>query len=94
MKNAGEYGGRVLRGFKGDGIGWIAGAIITPEVASRFPLTNRMALHTQGFVEWFAQPDVKEVEAREAGSPAPERPSRAKVGAKDKAPSTPRRVRQ
>lgn len=93
MKNVGEYGGRVLRGFKGDGIGWIAGVIITPEVASKFPLTNRMALHTQGLVEWFAKPDAEEVEAREAGSPAPLRTSRAKVGAETKAPST-RRVRQ
>ena len=93
MKSMGEYGGRVLRGFKGDGIGWVAGGIITPEVANKFPLTNRMAMHTQGLVEWFAKPDTKEVEAREAGSPAPERLSRAKVGATEKAPSA-RRARQ
>lgn len=73
MEYNGEYGGRVLRGFKGDGTSFISGAIISPEQAEKWPLSNRRALQRTGNIEWFAPPADDEQKARVAGKPAPER---------------------
>lgn len=83
--NTGEYGGKVKRAFKGDGMNWIAGAILTPEDVARWPLANKIALHKNGNVDWFGAPNESEQEAREQGKPAP---VRGKVASKDvKAPT-------
>jgi hypothetical protein len=96
MVNSGEYGGKVIRGFKGDGLGFIAGAILKPEDVIHWPLSNRIALHANGNVEWYGPPVEAEQVAREAGKPAK---ARGKVAPKaepaEKAPTAPagRRVR-
>lgn len=94
----GEYGGSVIRTFSGDGKKWIAGAVLNPEDVMSWPLANRMALHSEGKVDWFGPPVEEEIEARKSGSPSPKRGT---VGAKDsneskptKAPTKQRRVRQ
>jgi len=98
----GEYGGSVVRTFSGDGVKWMAGAILKPEDVMNWPEANRRALQTEGKVDWFGPPVKEEQEAREAGSPAPKRgavgvKTKAEVSNKTKAEvktSTARRVRQ
>jgi hypothetical protein len=85
---AGEYGGRVTRGFKGDGQSFITGATITPEMVKDWPLANRMALQVDGKVEWFGPPSDAENKAREAGKPATARGVVAKPAAKAPAATT------
>lgn len=55
MRYTGEYGGRVLRAFKGN-VPYIVGALIDPEVAMSWPPANRKALESQHKVEWFGPP--------------------------------------
>ena len=94
MKNSGEYGGRVIREFKGDGTKFVSGAILKPEEVAHWPLNNRIALHKEGKIEWFGPPAEGEETARKSGSAAPKR---GKVGVEGenavKAPTTARRVR-
>lgn len=74
MQYSGEYGGVVKREIKNaGGKRWVAGAILKPEHVEGWPLANRQALHTAGYVDWYGPPVQAEVEAREAGEPAPER---------------------
>lgn len=81
----GEYGGCVKRTFQGDGMKWIAGAILKPENVMSWPLGNRIALSKEGKVDWFGPPVAAEQEAREEGST---KVKEAKVGAtKEKAPA-------
>jgi hypothetical protein len=94
MKDAGEYGGIVLRGFKGDGMSYIAGATLSPELVATWPLSNRIALHQSGNIDWYGPPSAVEETVRQSGSPAPARKSVKLEGADVKAPAAPRRKRQ
>jgi len=67
MASCGEYGGRVLRPFKGFGVAFIQGATLTPETVKNWPLANKRALHENGTVEWYGPPSEAEAEVREAG---------------------------
>lgn len=69
----GEYGGRVLRGFKGDGTQFIQGAILTPDMVAHWPVGNRRALHKDGKVDWFGPPSEDEQEVRDAGKEVEEK---------------------
>lgn len=60
----GEYGGRVLRPFKGGGMVFIKDAILTPEVVMEWPLRNRIALHADHKVEWYGPLEQEETAAR------------------------------
>jgi hypothetical protein len=96
MVHSGEYGGRVIRGFKGDGLNFIAGAILKPEDVNHWPLGNRIALHASGNIEWYGPPVEAEQVAREAGKPATARGiTTPKAKPAEKAPTAPagRRVR-
>lgn len=73
MEYSGEYGGKVKREFKASGTKFIAGATLTPELVSSWPLANRIALHKSGNVDWYGPPSETEQEVRVAGKPAPER---------------------
>jgi hypothetical protein len=73
MTYSGEFGGKVLRGFKGDGKSFIAGATLQPEDVLHWPLANRNALHVEGKIDWFGPPAEEEQVARQSGSPAPKR---------------------
>lgn len=55
MKYYGQYGGRVIRPFKGGGTQFIKGAILKPEVVEEWPVANCVALANSGHVEWFAE---------------------------------------
>lgn len=70
MEYSGEYGGNVVRAFKGDGKSFIAGAILSPEDVMHWPLGNRVALRMEGKVDWFGPPVEAEQVAREKGKPA------------------------
>jgi len=72
MVNFGEYGGRVLRPFKGFGVAFIAGATLSPETVKNWPLANRRALHETGNIEWYGPPSEAETEVREAGKESKE----------------------
>lgn len=74
MTYLGEYGGRVLRQFKGD-VPWIVGAEIPPEVALQWPIANRKALHATHKVEWWGPP-VGEVPKQR---PAPKKAAENKL---------------
>lgn len=57
----GEFGGRVIRKFKGEGgASFIPGATLTPEMVEGWPINNRRALHMTGKVEWFTRPMAEE----------------------------------
>jgi hypothetical protein len=81
MLYLGEYGGRVLRAFKGDKP-YIVGAEITPEEAEKWPIANRKALFNTHKVEWFGPPAGQPVQ-----KPAPAK--KATTPAKDKTTDTP-----
>lgn len=92
MSPQGEYGGVVNREFFGEGKKWLAGAVITPEIANAWPLANRIALAKSGKVVWYGPPSEQEQAAREAGKPAPaRRPSSA--AKKTATPDTPKPTR-
>lgn len=99
----GEYGGVVKREIKnGGGKRWIPGAVLTPEDVASWPLSNRIALHTSGMVDWYGPPAAAEMKARESvapekkAAPAPTsaatRPERAATPATK--PATGRRARK
>lgn len=55
MKYYGQFGGRVIRPFKGNGTQFIKGAILKPEVTEDWPVANCKALANSGHVEWFSE---------------------------------------
>lgn len=55
MKYYGQFGGRVIRPFKGNGTQFIKGAILKPEVTEEWPVANCIALANSGHVEWFSE---------------------------------------
>lgn len=78
MEFSGEYGGCVKRTFSGDGKKWIAGAVLNPSDVMHWPLANRMALHKEGKVDWYAPPKEAEENARQQGKPVAARGKVAK----------------
>lgn len=60
----GQYGGRVLRPFKGDGQQFVSGAVLTPEMVESWPVANRVALANCGSILWYDAPDEEETAAR------------------------------
>ena len=78
LKYTGEYGGRVLRAFKGDKP-YTRDAHLEAEEVMEWPIKNRLALHTAGKVEWYGPP-VDEVEIPQ--KPAPSRKPAAKPAEK------------
>jgi hypothetical protein len=55
MKNTGEYGFKVLRGFKTDKQ-YKPGDSVTADEAKEIPVRSRMALSNTGKIEFFAEP--------------------------------------
>jgi len=56
----GDKGGRALRRFKtDDGVKYIPGAELTSEMVDTWPLKNRKALESSGFVKWYDGPKKK-----------------------------------
>lgn len=70
MKNTGEYGFKVLRGFKTDKL-YKAGDDVMAEEAKGIPVRSRLALSNTGKVEFFSEPAgvdalIAEIEALKA----------------------------
>lgn len=86
----GEYGGIVKREIKNaGGMKYIVGAVLKPEVVTKWPLANRMALHQEGKVDWYGPPVEAEQIARESGKAAP---VRGNVGRATKTPAKAKEV--
>ena len=66
--NNGEYGGVVIRDFKANDKPYLRGAVLTPEEVATWPLSNRMALHGAGKVDWYGPPSPAENDVRKAGA--------------------------
>ena len=84
MTYYGEYGGRVLRAFKGE-TPFIVGAELSAEEVMNWPISNRKALHSTHKVEWYGPPrDSKEPVQR----PAPKKADEPKTPAVKSSGST------
>ena len=65
----GEYGGRVVRRFQGEGgKPYIVGAELSAEEVSNWPIGNRKALHSTHKVEWYGPP--RDVEIKQESKPS------------------------
>jgi hypothetical protein len=60
MKNTGEYGFKVLRGFKTDKQ-YSPGESVTADEAKSIPIRSRIALSNMGKIEFFAEPSGADV---------------------------------
>ena len=84
--HSGEYGGKVLRTFKGGGKQWKSGEILTVEDIEEWPLQNRIALANVGKVRWYGEPAKVKKESKPKKTKAKKDPAK-----KDPAKKAPRK---